>query len=80
MTEAAQATRFVFTSVIFLTAEQVKALQVGETVQLCGEALCVTCTVASRGGAKFLTYRVKGKLRYCFIEDYPGATYSKGGE
>lgn len=34
MTDAAQATRFVFTSVIFLTAEQVRALQVGERVDI----------------------------------------------
>ncbi len=77
MTEAAQATRFVFTSVIFLTAEQVKALQVGETVQLCGEARCVTCTVASRGGAKFLTYRDQGQIKRFTIRDYPGKHYRK---
>lgn len=66
-----------------MTVEQVRALQIGESVDIIKETPAgrrhIECTVAGRGGKKFLTFRVKGKLRYCFIEDYPGATYSKGG-
>lgn len=64
-----------------MTAEEVRALEVGQTVTILKAGRePIVCTVAGRGEQKFLTYRVKGKLRYCFIEDYPGATYSKGGE
>lgn len=66
-----------------LSAEQVRALQIGERVDIIKETPAgpkrFECTVACRGGKKFLTFRVKGALRRCFIEDYPGATYSKGG-
>lgn len=65
-----------------MTSEEVRALEVGQAVRICsdsGEARCVTCTVAFRGGAKFLTYRVKGALIRCEIREYAGWTYSKGG-
>lgn len=66
-----------------LTIDQVRALQVGERVDIIKETPAgpkrFECTVACRDGRKFLTFRAKGALLRCFIEDYPGATYSKGG-
>ena len=62
-----------------LSAEQVTALQVGQRVSLCPEgdgSQRVVCTVARvRGGAKFLTYRDKGKLKWLSIRDYPGTYF-----
>ena len=62
-----------------LSAEQVTALQVGQRVSLCPEgdgSQRVVCTVARvRGGAKFLTYRDKGKLKWFAIRDYPGTYF-----
>lgn len=61
-----------------MTSEQVKALQVGETVSVIKEG-CepVLCTVAFRGepSRKFLTYRVKGEIRRFAIREYPGMRY-----
>ena len=66
-----------------MTAEQVKALQIGERVDIIKETPTgrrrIECTVACRGGKKFLTYRVKGALIRCEIREYAGWTYSKGG-
>ena len=63
-----------------MTAEEVKALQVGETVKIqkeCREP--ILCTVAFRDHPvnKFLTYRDKGQIKRFAIRDYPGMTYSK---
>lgn len=61
-----------------MTAEQVKRLQVGEAVDLCGDGKRVGCIVARRhGGQKFLTYRDKGQLKRFAIRDYPGRQYRK---
>lgn len=63
-----------------MTAEEVKALQVGETVTIQKEGHePITCTVAFRGSPvnKFLTYRDKGQIKKFPIRDYPGMTYSK---
>ena len=61
-----------------MTAEEVKSLQVGETVRVIKEG-CepVFCTVAFRGtpDRKFLTYRVKGEIRRFAIREYPGMRY-----
>lgn len=66
-----------------MTVEQVRALQVGESVDIIKETPAgpkrFECTVACRGGKKFLTYRVKGALIRCEIREYAGCTYSKGG-
>jgi len=66
-----------------LTIDQVRALQVGERVDIDGETPTgrrhIECTVACRDGKKFLTYRVKGALIRCEIREYAGWTYSKGG-
>lgn len=63
-----------------LTVEEVKALQVGETVRVIKEG-CepVFCTVAFRGepSRKFLTYRVNGEIRRFAIREYPGMRYDK---
>ena len=62
-----------------LNAEQVKALQVGQRVNLCldrDDSQSVACTVARcHGGTKFLTYRDKGQLKRFAIRDYPGRYY-----
>jgi len=67
-----------------MTAEEVKALQVGEQVNMIGEdpegnERSVLCTVAFRGSPanKFLTYRDKGIIRKCAIKDYPGKRYMR---
>ena len=63
-----------------MTAAQVKALQVGETVTVRKEGHePVICTVAFRDTVKnkFLTYRDKGQLKSFAIKDYPGMTYQK---
>ncbi len=63
-----------------MTAEEVKALQVGETVTIRKEGHePIICTVAFRGTTanKFLTYRDKGQIKRFAIRDYPGMTYSK---
>lgn len=63
-----------------MTAEEVKALQVGDTVMIRKEGRePIPCVVAFRGnpGNKFLTYRVKGQIKKFAIRDYPGVTYSK---
>lgn len=78
MTQAAQATRFVSTLVICLSAEQVKALQVGETITIRKEGHePIICTVAFQGNPanKFLTYRDKGQIKRFAIRDYPGRSY-----
>lgn len=62
-----------------LSAEQVKALQVGQRVNLCldgDDSHSVACMVAGcHGAAKFLTYRDKGQLKSFAIRDYPGRYY-----
>ena len=64
-----------------MTAEQVKALEVGQTVTVrkagCGAILC---TVACRGcpDNKFLTYRDLGQIKHFAIRDYPDMEYAKG--
>lgn len=63
-----------------MTAEEVKALQVGETVTIRKEGHePILCTVAFRDSPanKFLTYRDKGQIKKFAIRDYPGMTYSK---
>ena len=63
-----------------MTAEEVKALQVGETVKIQKEGHePIICTVAFHGNPanKFLTYRDKGQIKKFAIRDYPGMTYSK---
>ena len=63
-----------------MTAEEVKALQVGETVTIRKEGHePIMCTVAFQGhaGNKFLTYRDRGQIKRFVIRDYPGMTYSK---
>lgn len=61
-----------------MTADEVKSLQVGEAVDLCGDDKRVRCIVARRhGGQKFLTYRVKGQIKRFAIRDYPGRIYRK---
>ena len=66
-----------------LNAQQVQELQIGDQVYLCGEDAAgqpcrVLCTVARRGGKKYLTYRQNGQIRRCAIKDYEGKTYEKG--
>lgn len=61
-----------------MTADQVKALQVGETVTIQKEGHePILCTVAFRGhpSNKFLTYRDKGQIKKFPIRDYPGVAY-----
>lgn len=61
-----------------MTAEDVKRLQVGETVLICdGMGRSVPCVVASRMGVKCLTYRIKGQIRALEIRDWPGKHYKK---
>lgn len=63
-----------------MTAEEVKALQVGETVNVQKEGHePIVCTVAFREhpSNKFLTYRDKGQIKKFAIRDYPGMMYSK---
>lgn len=61
-----------------LNAEQVKALEVGQTVTILKAGRePIVCTVAGRGEQKFLTYRVKGALIRCEIRDYPGWEYRR---
>ena len=63
-----------------MTAEQVKALQVGETVIVRKEGHePVICMVAfrSRPDNKFLTYRVKGEIKMFAIRDYPDISYER---
>lgn len=63
-----------------MTAEEVKALQVGETVKIQKEGHePIICTVAFRDhpANKFLTYRDKGQIKRFAIRDYPGVAYSK---
>lgn len=65
-----------------MTAEEVRALEVGQTVRICSgscEAASVECMVAACGGSKFLTYRSKGQIKRFAIREYAGWTYSKGG-
>lgn len=63
-----------------MTAAEVKALQVGETVKIEKEGHePIICTVAFHGNPanKFLTYRDKGQIKRFAIRDYPGMAYSK---
>lgn len=77
---------FAARTVVFdeITAEQVAALPIGSRVDIhgedqSGEHRVIECTVAGlfRDNKKFLTYRVKGKLRKCAIKDYPGKTFRR---
>lgn len=64
-----------------MTAAEVKALQVGETVKIEKEGHePILCTVAFHGNPanKFLTYRDRGQIKRFAIRDYPGMTYVKG--
>lgn len=64
-----------------MTAKEVKALQVGETITIRKEGRePILCTVAFRGHPinKFLTYREKGQIKKFAIRDYPGMVYAKG--
>lgn len=66
-----------------MTAEEVRALEVGQTVRIEREGHePIVCTVACRGDPanKFLTYRVKGALIRCEIRDYPGMHYRRGAK
>lgn len=61
-----------------MTAEEVRALQVGDTVTVRKEGRePVICTVAFRGdpSKKFLTYRVNGEIKRFAIKDYPGICF-----
>ena len=63
-----------------MTAEEVRALQIGETVTVRKEGLePVICTVAfhSDPKRKFLTYRVNGEIRSFAIKDYPDMRYDR---
>lgn len=63
-----------------MNAEEVKALQVGETVKIQKEGHePIICTVAFRGNPanKFLTYRDRGQIKRFAIRDYPGMAYFK---
>lgn len=63
-----------------MTADEVKRLQVGETVYLYLEEQRIKCVVASRMGRKMLTRRVKGRLMQIPFEhfhDFPGVEYKK---
>lgn len=63
-----------------MTAEEVKALQAGETVTIRKEGHePILCTVAFRGSPanKFLTYRDKGRIKSFAIKDYPGMEYMR---
>ena len=64
-----------------MTAEEVKALQVGETVTVRKEGHePILCTVAFRDSPanKFLTYRDNGQIKKFAIRDYPDLRFSKG--
>ena len=66
-----------------MTATQVKALQVGETVTVRKEGHePIVCMVAfcGRPDNKFLTYRVKGEIKMFAIRDYPGISYERRRE
>ena len=65
-----------------LSVEDVRTLDIGQTVQICGndsegQYRMLDCTVASRGGRKFLTYRLKGQIKSCAIREYPGKIYRR---
>ena len=63
-----------------MTAEEVKALQVGETVKIQKEGRePIICTVAFHGNPanKFLTYRDKGQIKKFTIRDYPDMEYMR---
>lgn len=65
-----------------ITAEDVKALQIGSRVNLHGNDKYgihqwIECTVAGTPQHKFLTYRDQGMLRKCPIRDYPNKYYTK---
>ncbi len=63
-----------------MTAAQVKALLIGDTVSIQKEGHePVLCVVAFRGkpGNKFLTYRDRGQVKAFAIKDYPGLNYFK---
>lgn len=65
-----------------MTAAEVRALQVGETVTVQKEGHePILCIVAFRGSTsnKFLTYRDNGQIKKFAIRDYPGMAYAKGG-
>lgn len=64
-----------------MTAEEVKALHIGDTVTVCKEGHePIICLVSFRGipTNKFLTYRDKGQIKKFAIRDYPGMQYVKG--
>lgn len=58
-----------------MTAEEVKRLQVGETVYMCLGEQRIKCVVASRMGRKLLTCRDTGQLKRISIN--PEADYKK---
>ena len=63
-----------------MTADEVKSLQIGETVTVCQkDREPVICTVAFRRDPKrkFLTYRVNGEIRSFAIKDYPNMRYER---
>ena len=67
---------------MILTVDEVKAMQGGELVDICGEDAegqqhRLVCTVAFRDKHKFLTFRDHGQIRRCPIKEYPGKHYEK---
>lgn len=63
-----------------MNAAEVKALQVGEMVWIRKEGCNpILCTIAYQGSPanKFLTCRVKGKIKRFSILDYPGVHYCR---
>lgn len=66
-----------------LSVDEVKALEIGNRVIICGEdkeghPRTLACTVAGLPQKKFLTYRDEhGSIKKCPIKEYPGKHYKK---
>ena len=61
--------------------DRVQTLSVGNRVNIHGEDAegnhrVLECTVASRAGRTFLTYRDGGDLKHCALREYPGKYYT----
>lgn len=61
-----------------MTLEEIKSMQIGETVYARKGKSSALCTVASFHGEKILTFRMNGKLARLKIVDRPGVTYTRG--